>query len=102
MHTYKPLNSNGLCRFLAEEGLPMTYREQVVNYILNLMGRNSALPSAATANVDPFTSSGAYVPGALGFLAPGYASQGSDPFTSRAAFLLLLPSTYFINFMHPK
>lgn len=78
----------------------MTYREQVVNYILNLMGRDSALPSAATTNVDPFTSSGAYVPGASAFPAPGSALQGSDPFTSEAGFFISFPqatsSTCFI------
>jgi len=79
-----------VCRFLAEEGLPMTYRQQVVEYILNLMGRNSALPSAGTANVDPFTSSGAYIPDGSAFPAPGSASQGTgDPFTSVA------PSAYY-------
>ena len=79
-----------VCRFLAEEGLPMTYRQQVVEYILNLMGRDSALPSAGTANVDPFTSSGAYVPGGSAFPAPGRASQGAgDPFTSTS------PSAYY-------
>jgi hypothetical protein len=69
----------------------MTYRAQVVSYILNLMGRDSALPSAATANVDPFTSSGAYVPGASALPAPGSASQRSDPFTSGAASFFSLP-----------
>ena len=70
-----------LYRFLAEEELPMTYRQQVVDYILNLMGRDTALPSAAPANVDPFTSSGAYVAGASAFPAPGRPSSSSDPFT---------------------
>ena len=35
-----------------------------MTYILNLMGQASALPPVASANVDPFTSAGAYVPGA--------------------------------------
>lgn len=74
-----------LCRFLEEEGLPMTYRQQVVDYILNLMGRDSALPAAGSPNVDPFTSSGAYVPGGSSFPAPGGASHRSDPFTSEFA-----------------
>ena len=59
----------------------MTYRQQVVDYILNLMGRDSALPSTATANVDPFTGSGAYVAGASAVPAPGRPSNSSDPFT---------------------
>lgn len=73
-----------LRRFLADEGLPMTYRQQVVDYILNLMGCNSALPTAATANVDPFTGSGAYVAGASDVPAPGRPSSSSDPFTGVA------------------
>ncbi len=67
-------------RFLLEEGLPITYRQQVVDYILNLMGQSSALPAVQTTNVDPFTSSGAYVPGASNFPAPG--TSFGDPFTS--------------------
>ena len=74
-----------LHRFLAQEGLPLTYRQQVVDYILNLMGRSSALPAAATSNVDPFTGSGAYVPGASAFPAPGTASHSSNPFISEPA-----------------
>ena len=73
------------CRFLADEGLPMTYREQVVTYILNLMGQASALAPVASTNVDPFTGQGAYVPGAAnGFPTPGGGASAShaDPFTS--------------------
>lgn len=63
------------------EGLPITYRQEVVHYILNLMGQNSALAPVHTANVDPFTSTGAYVPGASNFPAPGGSSSFGDPLT---------------------
>ncbi|CAL8462941.1 g2475 [Coccomyxa elongata] len=72
-------------RFLLEEGLPITYRQQVVDYILNLMGQGSALPAVQTANVDPFTSSGAYVPGASNFPTPG--GSFGDPFTSSGGYV---------------
>ena len=72
------------CSFLEEEDLPLTYREQVVTYILNLMGQASALAPVASANVDPFTSTGAYVPGGgSGFPAPGGSRPAGDPFTSK-------------------
>ena len=74
-----------LHRFLAEEGLPLTYRQQVMDYVLNLMGRSSPLPAAGTSNVDPFTGSGAYIPGASAFPAPGTASHSSNPFISEPA-----------------
>ena len=69
----------------------MTYREQVVSYILNLMGQASALAPVASANVDPFTGQGAYVPGASnGFPTPGGGGGGAsaphaDPFTGEGA-----------------
>ncbi len=76
----EPPRCDTLPRFLLEEGLPITYRQQVVDYILNLMGQSSALPAVQTANVDPFTSGGAYVPGASNFPTPGRSF--GDPFTS--------------------
>ncbi len=59
----------------------MTYREQVVTYILNLMGQASALAPVGGANVDPFTGQGAYVPGASN----GCPAAGSSSGTSRAS-----------------
>ena len=47
-------------QFLETPGLPMEYREQVVNFIVQNVGSANV---AQGANVDPFTGAGAYVPG---------------------------------------
>ena len=78
---YKALN--GCCRrFLLAEDLPLGYREQVVEFILrNTQGAAAPVP----ANVDPFTGSGAYMPGAGGPSSSGGWGTGAggsaDPFT---------------------
>ena len=64
----------------------------MVDYVLNLMGQGSALPPVQSTNVDPFTSTGAYVPGASNFPAPGGSLSSGDPFTSEALFILLRKS----------
>jgi hypothetical protein len=68
-------------RFLIDEGLPITYKQQMVDYILNVIGQSSALAPVSSVNVDPFTGTGAYVPGASSFPAPGTSSSLGDPFT---------------------
>jgi len=86
-----------LSRFLLAEGLPTTYRQQVVDYILNLMGQGAALPPVQSTNVDPFTSSGAYVPGSSsGLPAAGTSTSYGDPFTSKC------PSTPEYNLQPSK
>ena len=69
-------------RFLLAEDLPLGYREQVVEFILrNTQGAAAPVP----ANVDPFTGSGAYMPGAGGGSSSGgwgaSAGGSADPFT---------------------
>ena len=78
---FSTLRGVALCRFLINENLPITYRQQVVDYILNLMGQSSALPQIPSVNVDPFTGSGAYVPGNSSAPAPGSRTPLGDPFT---------------------
>lgn len=54
----------------------MSYREQIVEFIINGTGGNKAAP-APTTNVDPFTGGGAYIPGTPS--GPGfYGAQGSS------------------------
>ena len=92
--------------FLETSGLPMEYREQVVNFIVQNVGAENVTQVSLFysrvgnltdvvfcvqgANVDPFTGSGAYVPGGA---APGGASGGApgggsyDPFTGGGAYV---------------
>eukprot|EP00232_Nephroselmis_pyriformis_P020757 CAMPEP_0182864674 /NCGR_PEP_ID=MMETSP0034_2-20130328/7288_1 /TAXON_ID=156128 /ORGANISM="Nephroselmis pyriformis, Strain CCMP717" /LENGTH=95 /DNA_ID=CAMNT_0024996935 /DNA_START=287 /DNA_END=570 /DNA_ORIENTATION=- len=51
-------------RWLQDEELPASYREQVVNFIVQNTGGTAAMPAPASYNVDPFTGGGSYVPGA--------------------------------------
>eukprot|EP00887_Chlorella_sp_A99_P006848 scaffold2.g6848.t1 len=75
--------------FLINEGLPTTYREQIVQFILqNTGGRVSAPPIGL--NPDPYTGGGAYVPGAGSSDFPsGGASYGdsADPYTGSGAYV---------------
>ncbi|KAK9809770.1 hypothetical protein WJX73_004494 [Symbiochloris irregularis] len=79
-------------RFLAAENLPWSYREQIVEFIAKNSDGGAAQPPVPSANVDPFTGSGAYVPGSSsGRPQPGSASHavtggGSDPFTGLGAY----------------
>ncbi|KAK3255871.1 hypothetical protein CYMTET_34970, partial [Cymbomonas tetramitiformis] len=65
--------------WLEQEGLPASYREQVVDFILQNTGGAAALPSMMPANTDPFTGAGSYMP------APASNNVGMatnpDPFT---------------------
>ena len=67
-----------MCRFLAAENLPATYREQVVQFILQNSAGAAGAPAAHTPSVDPFTGGSAYVPGAS---RPPVTGGGFDPFT---------------------
>jgi len=51
-------------RFIAEHGLPISYREQIVDFILQNAGAAAPPPQATMMNADPFTGGGAYVPSA--------------------------------------
>ena len=80
-------------QFLETSGLPMEYREQVVNFIVQNVGSANV---AQGANVDPFTGAGAYVPGGAptgAFGAGGGAYGGShDPFTGGGAYVPSAPT----------
>ncbi|KAK9806981.1 hypothetical protein WJX72_009418 [[Myrmecia] bisecta] len=77
-------------RFIDNENLPATYREQIVNFILQNTGGTVALPAIPMQNVDPFTGTGAYVPGAGvgGVGQPPHTVTGgsADPFTGAGAY----------------
>ena len=66
-------------RFLAAENLPATYREQVVQFILQNAQAATANP-VSTPNVDPFTGGAAYTPGSSS-QRPSAPSANADPFT---------------------
>ena len=76
-------------RFIQRNELPVSYREQIVNFIVQNTPEGSALGGASPAgNVDPFTSGGAYVPPSAG----GAGGRGgappplnADPFTGTGA-----------------
>ena len=71
-------------QFLETSGLPMEYREQVVNFIVQNVGSANV---AQGANVDPFTGAGAYVPGSPrpARSAPGAERAGGRTIRSRRA-----------------
>ena len=72
-------------RFILRNELPATYREQIVNFIVQNTPGGSALGGASPAgNVDPFTSGGAYVPpaaGGAGARSGAPPPLNADPFT---------------------
>ena len=82
-------------RFLAAEGLPQSYREQVVAHILACTaGTAAAFGDPLASNVDPFTGGGAYIPGSGGGGSVGGgggagppAGGSADPFTGGGAYV---------------
>ena len=79
-------------RFLEENGLPQSYRETIVNHIIQHAGpAAAAAAAAAVVNVDPLTGGGAYVPPPLGGGGGGAASAtaaaAADPFTGAGAYV---------------
>ena len=76
-----------ICRFIERNELPTSYREQIVEFILQKTAGSVSMP-APLHNVDPFTGGGAYVPGAASaFPQPGgQHSSKSDPFTGTGAY----------------
>ena len=82
--------TNNVCRFIGENSLPTSYRDQIVDFVV----RNTGLkrPVDTSQNPDPFTGGGAYRPGSSA--GPSYTSGqpstsvtggGVDPFTGTAA-----------------
>jgi phospholipase A-2-activating protein len=71
-------------KFLEDNDLPPGYREQVVNFIVQNVGEANM---SQGANVDPFTGSGAYVPGGGGGGGAGSGGVGADPFTGAGAYV---------------
>lgn len=75
--------------FILRHDLPPTYRDQIVQYILQNTGAAASVPTDEAFNPDPFTGGGAYVPGqATSFPQPGVGQSsttvtggGVDPFT---------------------
>lgn len=98
-------------RFLEQENLPTTYREQIANFIVT-NSHGAVTMSDVPMNVDPFTGGGAYVPGgAPSSRGPGGGSGshqvtggGADPFTggssaaAPAAAPSHTPATVFVTF----
>ena len=69
---------------MERENLPTTYREQIVNHIVQHTSGAVNRPAAAF-NADPFTGGSAYVPGTNGFAsAMERPLHGADPFHWRA------------------
>ena len=80
-------------RFIERNELPTSYREQIVEFILQkTAGAVSCAP--ATHNVDPFTGGGAYVPGSSNFPQPGgqaSSRSSADPFTGTGGYVPGVP-----------
>lgn len=74
-------------RFLEAENLPVSYREQIVDFIIRNSGGGAAMPAVPSVNVDPFTGSAAYMPSGIHASSAGGHPQatvtggGYDPFT---------------------
>ncbi len=68
---------------MEQENLPITYRQQIVDFVLQNTAGALAMPAPVTANVDPFTGAGAYQPTAShGRSAPANLDGPNvDPFT---------------------
>eukprot|EP00884_Botryococcus_braunii_P012565 jgi/Botrbrau1/21309/Bobra.0184s0020.1 len=77
-------------RWLMENDMPSEFREQIVEFILGVVGREGASVSQPSSNVDPFTGGGSYVPGSGG-PTPGTGFSGglgsADPFTGVGAYV---------------
>ena len=78
-----------MCSFILTHDLPASYRDQIVEYIIQNTGVSPG-PINEAFNPDPFTGGNAYVPGnPSNMLQPGQASASSltgggvDPFTGR-------------------
>ena len=81
-----------MCRFIERNELPTSYREQIVDFILQKTDGAVSAP-APSHNVDPFTGGGAYVPGAASNLPqPGaHRSTYADPFTGAGGYVPATP-----------
>lgn len=77
-----------VCRFIERNELPTSYREQIVEFILQKTAGAVSMP-APSHNVDPFTGGGAYVPGgASGLPQPGgQRTNNADPFTGAGGYV---------------
>lgn len=73
-------------RWLAEQGLPAGYREQIVNFISQNAGGSGAAPAPMPYNADPFTGGGAYVPSGGPAAGGGFSGGSADPFTGGGAY----------------
>ena len=75
------------CRFIERNELPTSYREQIVEFILQkTAGAVNSAP--ATHNADPFTGGGAY--GSSNFPQPGgqaSSRSSADPFTGTMGYV---------------
>ena len=66
--------------WLAEQGMPVGYRDQIVNFLIQNTGGPAgaaaqALAAAGAFNADPFTGGGSYVPSAM----PTAPASGAPP-----------------------
>ena len=82
-------------RFLAAENLPATYKEQVVQFILQNSSGAAGAPATQTPSVDPFTGGAAYVPG--GSSSTSVTGGGFDPFTGKPWLLCQLETWCWLH-----
>ena len=68
---------------MEQENLPITYRQQIVDFVLQNTAGALKMPAPVVMNVDPFTGGAAYQPsGSHGQAAPSSSSGPNvDPFT---------------------
>ncbi len=89
-----------MSRFIERNELPTSYREQIVEFILQKTD-GAVSTSAPSYNADPFTGGGAYVPGAASsFPQPGAQQSYADPFTGAGGYVPGTPMD-IDNSMHP-
>jgi hypothetical protein len=87
-------------RFIERNELPTSYREQIVEFILQKTD-GAVSTSAPSYNTDPFTGGGAYVPGAASnFPQPGTHQSYADPFTGAGGYVPGTPMDIDTS-MHP-
>uniref|UniRef100_A0A7N2MY97 PFU domain-containing protein n=1 Tax=Quercus lobata TaxID=97700 RepID=A0A7N2MY97_QUELO len=64
-------------KWLLKENLPLSYRQQIVEFILQNSGQKDFTLDSSFR--DPFTGSSAYIPGATSSMSGTFIDQGEDP-----------------------
>ena len=89
-----------MSRFIERNELPTSYREQIVEFILQKTD-GAVSTSAPSYSADPFTGGGAYVPAAASsFPQPGSQQSYADPFTGAGGYVPGTPMDIDTS-MHP-